>query len=700
MSWTRSNDPPEPKSRTSPHLNGSIHTRNMSKDLANRAAELRRLINDAAYRYYTLDQPTISDLEYDKAFTELRALEAAHPDLAAPDSPTQRVGAAPLPQFQPHSHREQMLSLGNAFSEEDLREFDARVRRGLDTPADATISYVAELKMDGLAVSLTYEQGILVIGATRGDGFQGENVTPNLKTIHAIPLKLSSGDTPIPEFVEVRGEVFMSHAEFARVNEHRAAAGEPTFANPRNSAAGSVRQLDSTNTAKRRLDCICYSLGATSGGAPFATQTELLKGLAGWGFHTNPNVATLEGIEAVWAYIQQWETQRATLPYDMDGVVVKVDSLRAQRTLGATSHDPRWAIAYKYPAQQVATVIEDILVNVGRTGALTPVAVLTPVSVGGVTVSRATLHNEDEVHRKDVRIGDAVMIQRAGEVIPEVVSVIPDNAHGARPVWHMPSKCPVCGADTERIEGEAVTKCLGIACPAQLKRRIEHFASRGAMDIDRLGDKLIARLCDAGILKDPADVFFLTMDDLLSMERMAEKSAQNVLDSIAAAKHRPLERVITGLGIPQVGATAARALASAAGTLDRLARMTQEELTEIHGIGPVVAESIAHFFQQEETKTVLQKFKDANLRIEEPERIGGDDRFAGKTFVFTGAMETMTRPEAEAIVRRMGGAASGSVSKKTSYVVAGDAAGSKLDKAKELGVQVLTESEFRDMAGL
>jgi DNA ligase (NAD+) len=672
----------------------------MPENPSQRAAELRRIITDAAHRYYVLDQPTIADAEYDAAVAELRALEEAHPETATPDSPTRRVGAPPLSHFQPHVHRERMLSLGNAFSEDDLREFDARVRRGLDTPEGTPVTYVAELKMDGLAVSLTYENGVLVIGSTRGDGYQGENVTPNLKTVRAIPLRLRDDALAVPDFVEVRGEVFMTHAEFARVNGLRADAGEATFANPRNSAAGSVRQLDSSITAKRRLDCFCYALGAVSGGVPFATQTELLEGLARWGFHVNPNVATLVGIEAVWAYIREWEERKGALPYDMDGVVVKVDSLRAQRSLGATSHDPRWAIAYKFPAQQVATRIEDILVNVGRTGALTPVAVLEPVSVGGVTVARATLHNEDEVHRKDVRVGDMVMIQRAGEVIPEVVSVIADAEHEARPVWHMPAKCPVCGADTERIEGEAVTKCLGIACPAQLKRRIEHFASRGAMDIDRLGDKIIARLADAGILKDPADVYFLTMDDLLAMERMAEKSAQNVLDSIQAAKHRPLERVITGLGIPQVGATAARVLARAAGSLDRLAEMSQEELTGVHGIGPVVAESIARFFQQDETRVVLRKFKEAGLDIEEPEREDGDGRFTGKTFVFTGALESITRPEAEEIVRRMGGAASGSVSKKTSFVVAGDAAGSKLEKARGLGVPVITEAEFRDMAGL
>ena len=661
----------------------------------NRIKELIGFLNEASYRYHVLDQPAISDAEYDQALSELRALEAAHPELLTPDSPTQRVGATPLPAFQPHVHRERMFSLGNAFRESDLTDFDARVRRGLDTPEGDLITYVAELKMDGLAVSLTYENGVLVTGATRGDGAQGENVTPNLRTVRAIPLRLASG---APSLVEVRGEVFMTHEEFERVNETREGNGEATFANPRNAAAGSVRQLDSSITAGRRLECVCYAVGALTGEAPYATQTELLQTLALWGFRDNPHVKTLNGMAEVWEYIQEWDAQRFELPYDMDGVVVKVDSLRAQRTLGFTSHDPRWAIAYKFAAQEVATRVNDIIVNVGRTGARTPVAILEPVFVGGVTVGKATLHNIDEVRRKDVRIGDTVMIRRAGEVIPEVVSVVSDAEHASRPEWSMPDRCPVCGSEAQRVEGEAVTRCLGIACPAQLKRRIEHFASRGAMDIDRLGDKLIARLVDAGKLTDPADVFFLTKQDFIEIERMAEKSAQNVVDSIEAARTRPLERLIAGLGIPQVGGAAARDLAAASSGIDHLAGMTAEELQGIHGIGPIVAKSIAMFFRQDETRVVLGKLRIANLNINAPERAEGDDRFAGKTFVFTGTLETMMRSEAEATVRRFGGSASGSVSKKTSYVVAGEAAGSKLEKAQSLGVPVITEAEFAEMA--
>ncbi|HEY3412651.1 MAG TPA: NAD-dependent DNA ligase LigA [Armatimonadota bacterium] len=661
----------------------------------NRIRQLRDLLNEASYRYHVLDQPTISDAEYDQALAELRSLEAAHPELVTPDSPTQRVGAAPLSAFTPHVHRERMFSLGNAFSEDDLKDFDARVRRGLDAPDEAAITYVAELKLDGLAVSLTYVDGVLTTGATRGDGAQGENVTPNVRTVRAIPLRLSAD---APALVEVRGEIFMTHEEFERVNETREENGEATFANPRNAAAGSVRQLDSSITASRRLDCFCYAVGALAGDAPFATQSELLQTLAKWGFRVNPNVRMLTGMDEVWDYIREWDVHRYELPYDMDGVVVKVDSLRAQRTLGFTSHDPRWAIAYKFAAQEVATKINDIIVNVGRTGALTPVAILEPVFVGGVTVSKATLHNIDEVRRKDVRIGDTVMIRRAGEVIPEVVSVVDDPEHADRPEWNMPDRCPVCGSEAQRVEGEAVTRCLGIACPAQLKRRIEHFASRGAMDIDRLGDKLIARLVDAGKLADPADIFFLTKQDFIEIERMAEKSAQNVVDSIEAARTRPLERLITGLGIPQVGSAAARDLAAASGGIDHLANMSEEELQGIHGIGPIVADSIARFFRQEETRVVLGKLKMANLVLSAPERAEGDDRFAGKTFVFTGTLETMTRTEAEAIVRRFGGSASGSVSKKTSYVVAGESAGSKLDKAQSLGVPVITEGEFATMA--
>lgn len=665
-----------------------------------RAAELRRILNDASYRYYVLDQPTLADAEYDRLMAELRALEAADPRLAAPDSPTRRVGAPPLDRFTPHIHRERMLSLGNAFNEGDLRDFDARVRRGLDAPDDEPIPYVAELKIDGLAVSLTYVNGLLNIGATRGDGYQGEDITPNLKTVRAIPLQLREDGHPFPDFLEVRGEVFLTHDEFRRVNEEREESGQPTFANPRNAAAGSVRQLDSSITAQRRLDCFCYAVGAASGPLPFATQTDLLLTLEAWGFHINPHRATLHGIEQAWDYVREWHDRRETLAYDTDGLVLKVDSLRAQRSLGATSHEPRWAVAFKFPAQQVSTRVNDIIVNVGRTGKLTPVAMLEPVAVGGVTVSKATLHNEDEVRRKDVRVGDTVMIQRAGEVIPEVVSVVRDAEHDLRPEWVMPDACPACGSPAERVPGEAVTRCIAIGCPAQLKRQIEHFASRGAMDIDRLGEKIIDRLVDSGALKDLADVYSLTRDDLLAIERMAEKSAQNVLDSIEAARRRPLERLITALGIPQVGATGARALASAAGSLERLSGMSVEELQTIHGIGPVVAESIRHFFELEATRTVLDKLARAGLDIEPPEAVDQDSRFAGMTFVFTGALETMTRPEAEATVRRMGGAASGSVSKKTSYVVAGEAAGSKRAKAESLGVPIITESEFRAMAGM
>jgi len=667
-------------------------------DPEQRIADLRALLDEAAHRYYVLDSPTISDAQYDALLVELRTLEEQNPALVTPESPTQRVGAPPLSSFASHSHRERMLSLGNAFSEGDLRDFDSRVRKGLDFPADEQIPYIAELKLDGLAVSLTYEAGVLTIGSTRGDGTTGENITPNARTIRAIPLRVKDTGA-VPDFLEVRGEIILTHAEFERANEQRTERGEPTFANPRNAAAGSVRQLDSSITASRRLDCFCYAIGAMVGGPRFTSQNDLLQALAGWGFHVNPHHMRLTGIDAVWAFIQEWNARRSTLDYDTDGVVVKVDSITAQRTLGATSRDPRWAIAWKYPAQQVTTRVADITVNVGRTGALTPVAILEPVAVGGVIVSRATLHNEDEVRNKDVRIGDTVVVQRAGEVIPEVVSVVPDAEHESRAEFRMPERCPVCGADTERVPGEAVTKCIGIACPAQLKRRIEHFASRDAMDVDKLGDKIISRLVDSGALKDPSDIFFLTMEHLLAVERMAERSAQNVLASIEDARGRTLERLITGLGIPQVGATAARILADASGSLESLSEMSEERLQTLYGIGPIVAASIAHFFRQEETRNVLDKLERAGLRIEAPEPTGTDDRFAGKTFVFTGALETMTRTEAETIARRLGGQASGSVSKKTSYVVAGEAAGSKLDKARELGVTVLTEAEFLEMAG-
>jgi DNA ligase (NAD+) len=596
-----------------------------------------------------------------------------------------------------------MLSLANAFSEEEMRAFDTRVKRLLGLSAEDSVEYVCDLKIDGLAMSLTYENGILTVGATRGDGYQGENITENLRTIKSIPLNLNHDwnpdrKYPIPRVVEVRGEVFLQHSEFAGINREREERGEPTFANPRNAAAGSVRQLDPRITARRHLDVFCYAIGYMEDGS-FETHYDLLQALKSWKFKVNPHVKLCANIEEVLAYINEWETLREDLTYDTDGMVVKVNSMAYQNTLGSVARSPRWAIAYKYPAAQAITEIEDIIVQVGRTGALTPVAVMKPVEVAGVTVSRATLHNEDEIRRKDVRIGDTVVIQRAGEVIPEVVEVVKEKRNGDEVEFQMPRQCPVCGADVERPEGEAVARCVGIACPAQLKERIRHWASRGAMDMEGVGPALVDQLIEHRYVDDPADLYCLTKDQLLSLERMADKSAENVLNSIEKSKDTTLARLVYAFGIRHVGERTAQVLAEHFGTLENLSNATVEELAQVPDVGPVVAKSIRKFFDQVETNTVLEKLARVNLRVQEVKRPSAEAAvLAGKTFVFTGELETMTRNDAEAMVRDMGGSATSSVSKSTSYVVAGERAGSKLDKARQLGVPVITEQEFLTMA--
>jgi len=664
-----------------------------------RVEELRALLHHHIYLYYVLDRPEISDEEYDRLFRELRSLEEEWPDLVTLDSPTQRVGAPPLAEFATHTHRQAMLSLANAFGPEDLRAFDKRIRRMLGMDEEESIEYLCELKIDGLAVSLTYVEGVLTVGATRGDGAQGEDITPNLKTIRSIPLRLFGEKAPIPSFVEVRGEVFMLRQEFDRVNREQAEAGQPLFANPRNAAAGSVRQKDSSITARRRLGMFAYAVGHLEG-MSFATQEALLETLSVWGFRTNEHRKLCKGVEEAIAYCEEWRTRKELLPYDTDGMVVKVNSLALQRDLGATSREPRWAIAYKYPSMRASTVIRDIVVQVGRTGALTPVAIMDPVEVAGVTVSRATLHNEDEIRRKDVRIGDTVIIQRAGEVIPEVLEVVLDARTGGERPFEMPATCPVCGSGVVRPEGEAVVRCSGgLCCPAQLKEWILHFASRNAMDIEGLGPAQVDQLVERGLVRDPADLYFLALEDLLTLDRLAQKSAGNLLRAIEKSKNASLERVLFALGIQHVGEHVARVLNQHFGSLERIASASEEELSQVQGIGPKIAASIASFFAQEENRQVIEKLKAAGLAIEGR----GEERkaaplFAGKTFVFTGALETMTRDEAEALVRSLGGQATGSVSKKTDYVVAGPGAGSKLEKARSLGIPVLTEAGFRQMA--
>jgi DNA ligase (NAD+) len=663
--------------------------------------DLRRRIDRANFLYYVKNQPEISDAEYDRLMRRLEELEAKYPALVTSDSPTQRVGAAPQTEFGVFEHRVPMLSLANAFNEEELRAFDERSKRFAGIRKDEDIEYVCELKFDGLAVSLTYVNGIYTAGATRGDGYRGENVTENLRTIKSIPMNLRHTKReapevkPIPSFMEVRGEVILTHVEFQRINEERELTGEPTFANPRNAAAGSVRQLDPRVTAKRNLTMFCYGVGAYEG-VDFETHYEILVALGDWGFKVNPNVKVCRNIDEVIEYIREWETKKEELEYDIDGMVVKVNSLALQSRLGYVARSPRWAIAYKYPAHQATTKVINIRVQVGRTGALTPVADLEPVEVGGVTVSRATLHNEDEIRRKDVRIGDTVVVQRAGEVIPEIVEVVKEKRTGAEIEFRMPDHCPVCGARVERPEGEAVARCVGIACPAQIRERIIHFASRAAMDIEHVGPALVDQLIEKGLVHDPADLYYLKKDDLAKLERMAEKSASNVINAIEASKGRPLSRLINALGIRHVGERTAEVLADRFGSLDALINATEEELAAIPGIGPVVAASIARFFSESENLEVLQKLKEAGVAPKAEAR-RETAAFAGKTVVFTGGLESMTREQAEALVRKLGANPSSSVSKNTDLVVAGEKAGSKLEKARQLGVKVISETEFVDL---
>jgi DNA ligase (NAD+) len=660
------------------------------------AEDLRAQLNHANYCYYSLDQPEIADTEYDKLLRELTDLETAHPEIVTADSPTQRVGASPQSDFQPHSHRQPMLSLGNAFNEDELKAFDEKVKRHLGLAEEASVEYVVELKIDGLAVSLTYDKGVFQRGATRGDGFIGEDITTNLKTVSSIPLRLRP---PFPAFVEARGEVYLDHAEFARINAGREAAGEPVFANPRNAAAGSVRQLDPSVTAKRRLTVFLYALGESS--APVAhSQQELLATLKGWGMRVNPNVQTCPDIAAVIAYVAEWTEKKATLPYDIDGIVVKVNDFAQQQDLGAVARTPRWAIAYKFPAQQGRTKIIDIVAQVGRTGAITPVAIVEAVTLPpNSVVQRATLHNQLEIDRKDVRVGDTVLIQKAGDVIPEIVQVVLEaRPEGTQP-YKLPETCPACGTALVRPEGEAVTRCPNAAaCPGQNVQRISHFVSRRAMDIQWLGEKHAAQLIEAGLIKDAADLYFVRKEDLLPLERMGDKLADNLLAAIDRSKHPPLPRLIFALGIRLIGEHSSEIIARHFGSLDKLQAATVEELTAVYEIGQTTAESIVAFFGQAETTELLAKLARAGVSPVADANTPQADTFAGKSFVFTGSLQTMTRGDAEGLVKRLGGRAASSVSKQTDYVVAGESAGSKLEKAQTLGVTVLTESEFSVLA--
>lgn len=672
----------------------------MSKGEAQkRIGELREELNRHNYLYYVLDQPEISDAEYDRLYRELVALEEQYPDLITADSPTQRVGGEPAAGFRSTRHRVPLLSLNNAFSEQELRDFDQRIKRaaGLEDPA-----YVAELKIDGLTVALTYEDGVLVQGATRGDGVTGEEITANIKTIRTIPLRLRGNP---PGQVIVRGEVYMRRADFTELNQVREEQGEALFANPRNAAAGSLRQLDPKVTASRRLDAFFYDLLWWEGARDVpATQWEAINQLKEWGFKVNPESALCASIEEVIAYCRRWAEKRFALPYEIDGIVVKLNSLAAQEALGSTAKAPRSKVAFKFPAAEVETKIEDIMISVGRTGALTPLALLTPVQVGGSVVSRASLHNEDYIRAKEIRIGDPVIIRKAGEIIPEVVRVVKEKRTGEEVEFKFPQACPVCGAAVARDPDGAVIRCLGAACPAKLREFILHFASRSAMNIEGLGPAIIDLLLEKELIKDPADLYSLKFDDLVTLERFGEKSARNLLAAIERSKEVPFARVLYALGIRHVGAEMARRLANAFGSMDRLLAATPEELMAVPEIGATIAASIAAYAAEAQNRRLIEKLKAAGLQMTAaPEAPAGALPLSGKTFVLTGTLASMTRRAAEEAIRRLGGNPGSSVSRRTDYVVVGEDPGSKYQKAQELGVPILTEEEFvqllQDYAG-
>ncbi|HEV2878045.1 MAG TPA: NAD-dependent DNA ligase LigA [Candidatus Eremiobacteraceae bacterium] len=660
--------------------------------LAKRAAELRELLDRYNYEYYVLDSPTVSDAEWDSLFRELVTLEEKHPELRTPDSPTQRVGAAPSGSFEEYKHVVPMLSLGNAFGEEELRQWNQRVTKLLN---NAPHTYVAELKIDGLAIALRYERGVFVSGGTRGDGSVGENITPNLRTIRSIPLRLNG---KVPEVLEVRGEVYMRRSEFDKMNEKRIAAGEPAFANPRNASAGAVRQLDPRITASRPLRFFAYALGEVKPSFDADTQWHLLEKFKSYGLPVNKEARHFDDFDELVKFCESWEDKRDNIDYGIDGVVVKIDAFDQQRKLGYVGRDPRWATAFKFPAEEAQTRLISIEVNVGRTGSVNPYAVLEPVQVGGVTVTTATLHNEDYVHQKDIRAGDQVIVRRAGEVIPEIVRPVTEARAGKRlPVYQLPKKCPACGADVYRPEGEAMAYCTNPSCPAQFKESLVHFAH--VMDIEGLGYKVCETLITSGLVKDVADLYFLTQADLLSLPRTGEKSASNLLRNIETSKTRPFWRILYALGIRFVGGQNAQILANAFPSIDELGSATLDVLQSAPQIGPKIAQSVVEYFQQPQNRAVIEKLKRAgvNLRETSAVRPSADGPLVGKTFVLTGTLPNLSREEATALIAEAGGKVSGSVSKKTDYVVAGESAGSKLTKAEQLGVKVVGESELRKL---
>ena len=661
------------------------------KNVAKEIEKLREEIRHHEHRYYVLDEPEISDFEFDHRMRRLLDLEAKHPDLVTPDSPTQRVGGAPAEEFPKVRHSSPMMSLDNTYSVDELKDFDRRVR---ELSGRAQVDYVGELKLDGLSMALTYENGVLTRGVTRGDGTVGEDVTANVKTIRSLPLQIpfwKRGRIGGAQRFEVRGEVIMPIKAFEKLNAQREAAGEPKFANPRNSAAGTIRLLDSRIVAERKLDMFLYYIRV--GERELSNEHwKALKTLGELGFKVNPNRRLCRSFDELLAYIQEWETKRDNLDYEIDGIVIKVNDTRLWQELGATAKSPRWAIAYKYPARQATTVVNNIRAQVGRTGTLTPVADLEPVDVGGVTVSHATLHNMDEIERLGVKIGDTVLIQRAGEVIPQVVKVVKHAAEGKE--FHMPKKCPECGGDVYRAEGEVAYRCVNTNCPAQLKASLLHFAGRRAMDIDGLGDALVGALVGKGMVKNLADLYHLKQDELATLERMGEKSASNLMAEIENSRQAEFCRVLYALGIRFVGERTAQILADHFGSMDKLAGASQEELEEAFEVGPKLAESIFRWFREPHNKRLIDELRKAALRFEQEKARKAEGKLNGKQFVLTGTLPTCSRDEATRIIKEAGGKVTGSVSKKTDYLVVGADAGSKLDKAKSLGVKTIDEAEL------
>ncbi|MBX2837458.1 MAG: NAD-dependent DNA ligase LigA [Gammaproteobacteria bacterium] len=667
----------------------------MAKQPKSRVAELHRALHEHNHRYYNLNDPSVSDAEYDALLRELQDLEENHPDLLTPDSPSQRVGAAPLSQFEQVTHQMAMLSLGNAFSEEELKEFDGRVQKGLERES-GRVNYMAEPKLDGLAVSLRYEGGLFVQGATRGDGSTGENVTQNLKTIRTLPLRLAG--KKIPDVLEVRGEVFIEKAAFLQYNDELIKQEQKPYVNPRNAAAGALRQLDSRKTAKRNLSIYCYGLGAVEGWTTPETQADVFEWLRTLGFPVNAENKLCNGIEACFAFYQQMLEKRDSLPYEIDGVVFKVDSMNEQRELGQVSRAPRWAVAQKFPAEEATTVLEAVEFQVGRTGALTPVARLEPVFVGGVTVSNATLHNIDEIERKDVRIGDTVVVRRAGDVVPEVARVVVDaRKKGARKI-KLPVSCPVCCSAVERPEGDAVARCTGgFSCEAQQREAIKHYASRKAMDIDGLGDKLVEQLADEGLISNVSDLYSLNVDAVAALPRMANKSATNLINAIEDAKRTTLARFVFALGIREVGETSAATLADHFGSMESLMAATESELMAVDDIGPVAATSLKDFFSNSENCRIVQELLEHGVEFPVADKLEVEQTLAGNTYVLTGTLNSMTRDEAKGKLQLLGAKVSSSVSKKTTGLIAGASAGSKLTKAESLGVEILDEEALQEL---